>query len=224
MPLLITALVTPGQTVQLEPIDQGIEDRSVLSESLRQVETGLGQPNDFSQLYRLPGQDRFVRIQGALYAVFPESAYGSGGVPLIPPDTIFYIGRLPDLDAPASAAQFDNEARRPLRHHPFVELGAGFDEIEKMMSGALPSDMQRARNIAEVAERTISARIDLRVASGPLDSSVTNRVTPRPHLAPPRTTEPRPRPEARTIVTDAEYRAQRLRGLMRRAATASLRD
>ncbi len=178
MPLLITALVTPGQTVQLEPIDQGIEDRSVLSESLREVETGLGQPNDFSQVYRLPGQDRFVRVQGALYAVFPESAYGSGGVPLIPHGTVFHIGRPPDLDAPASAAQFD----------------------------------------------TISARIDLRVASGPLDSSVSNRATPRPDLIPPRATEPRPRPrpEARTIVTDAEYRAQRLKALMRRAATARL--
>jgi len=109
--LLATAPAAAQQTsVDLEPVDQAIEDISVLSTSLRRVEPGLQQPNDFSRVYRLRGsRDRFMRVQGGLYAVFPESVYGAtkeGQLrALIPHDTMFHIGPPPLLSAePPSAA------------------------------------------------------------------------------------------------------------------------
>jgi hypothetical protein len=96
--LLATAPAAAQQTsVDLDPVDQAIEDVSVLSTSLRRVEPGLQQPNDFSRVYRFPGsRDRFMRVQGGLYAVFPESVYGptrEGQLEaLVPHDTMFHIG------------------------------------------------------------------------------------------------------------------------------------
>jgi len=109
LPIILTVLVAApaaaGQTsMGLEPIDQTIADVSVLSMSLRKIEPGLRQPNDFSRVFRIPGKhDMFMRQQGGLYAVFPESVYGvdkKGNVQaVIPNDTMFYIGRPPMLDA-----------------------------------------------------------------------------------------------------------------------------
>ncbi|MHC4218813.1 MAG: hypothetical protein ACYSU7_10210 [Planctomycetota bacterium] len=101
---LAAAPATAQQTsVDLDPVDQAIEDVSVLSTSLRKIEPGLGQPNDFARVFRVNGrQDLYMRQQGGLYAVFPESEYGpdkEGRLQsLIPDGTVFYIGRPALLD------------------------------------------------------------------------------------------------------------------------------
>jgi hypothetical protein len=103
--VLIAAPAVAQQTsVDLEPIDQAIEDVSALSMSLREIEAGLGQPNDFSRVFRIHGkQDMYMRQQGGLYAVFPESVYQidkKGQLrAVVPNDTMFYIGRPAMLDA-----------------------------------------------------------------------------------------------------------------------------
>jgi hypothetical protein len=107
-PILLTLLAAAPAAaeqvpVDLDPIDQTIEDISVLSTSLREIEPGLQRPNDFSGVYRVRGgQDRFMRVQGGLYAVFPESVYEAtreGRMKaIVPNDTMFYIGPPPLLD------------------------------------------------------------------------------------------------------------------------------
>jgi hypothetical protein len=119
--VLAAAPAAAGQTsVDLEPIDQTIADVSVLSMSLREIEPGLRQPNDFSRIFRIPGkQDLFMRQQGGLYAVFPESVYGvdkKGKLQVVVPyDTTFYIGRPPMLDAEPPADDASADGLRPGR-------------------------------------------------------------------------------------------------------------
>jgi hypothetical protein len=101
--LLATAPAAAQLAVPLEPVDQMIEDVSVLSTSLREIEPGLRRPNDFSRVYRARGRgDRFMRVQGALFAEFPESVYGTTRegetLALVPDGTTFYIGPPPGLD------------------------------------------------------------------------------------------------------------------------------
>jgi hypothetical protein len=89
-------------SVDLDPVDMTIEDLSALSMSLREIEPGLQQPNGFARVFRVKGGDDLYRQQGGLYAVFPESRYSINKegqlLPMIPPDTVFYIGRPSVLD------------------------------------------------------------------------------------------------------------------------------
>ena len=98
---LLAALTAPAAGQALEPIDQTIEDITLLAGSLREIEPGLGHPNDFRQVYRFQ-DDQLMRVQGGLYAVFPQSVYTQNEdgqvLPVIPPNTTFYIG------APASSS------------------------------------------------------------------------------------------------------------------------
>jgi hypothetical protein len=105
MILLATlATLVSGATAQtpsmLVPVDQRIEDVSPLGLSLREMQPTLREPNNFQELYRFRGDDEnLVRAQGGLYLVFQRSIYGSdkkGNVyPLVPPNTVFYIGPPP---------------------------------------------------------------------------------------------------------------------------------
>lgn len=85
-----------GQDKQLTPIEQTVEDVSELSTSLRYIEPGLVQPTGFEQVFRYSGRtDFFVRIDGAIHAVFPKSIYvpsKQGIIATVPPGTVFYIG------------------------------------------------------------------------------------------------------------------------------------
>ena len=107
--LSLTSTVA-GQSDDLRPLDQRVEDTSPLSRSLRTIERGLSAPSGFNQVYRFPGQeDLYMRINGGVHAVFPQSVYSSGRngpIPLIPAGTMFYIGQ-PDL---GSAGQADPSA------------------------------------------------------------------------------------------------------------------
>jgi len=98
----------------LEPVEQTVEDVDPLARSIRRIERGLRQPTGFESVYRLPGDhDRFMRIDGGLYAVFPRSVYLNtrmGEVPLIPANTVFWIGPPPFLETQEPAGQSRDES------------------------------------------------------------------------------------------------------------------
>ncbi|MHC4416588.1 MAG: hypothetical protein ACYS0G_15050 [Planctomycetota bacterium] len=180
--LLVAAPAAAQQTtVDLDPVDQTIEDISVLSMSLREVETGLSQHNDFSRVYRVHGrQDLFMRQQGGLYALFPESVYGVNKdgqiLPLVPDGTVFYIGRPALLDtepppadpSPQGWIQGRIDSRIDAQHEPVAPAATSPRGIES------PSTRQPVRL--------------------------------------------RPRATLPAIVSDEDYRMERLHSLMRRAA------
>lgn len=116
---------------QLIPADQRVEDHNPLARSLRVVEDGLAAPAGFRQLYRLRGiENRFVRGQGALFAVFPESVYAptrQGEVALVPAGTVFYIG-LPDAERIRDDAGIsDGRAMRDPEDLPPLLIGRQHD-------------------------------------------------------------------------------------------------
>ena len=83
-------------------IDQKVGDRNSLSTSSRVMQVDLS-PHGFERLYAVPGRDDLMmRTNGALYAVFSQSAYirdpqKKGALKaVVPAATIFYIGR-PDF-------------------------------------------------------------------------------------------------------------------------------
>ena len=89
------------------PLDQGVADQNPLSSSLRETQSGLREPSGFLQVYPVPGHpDLLMRINGGVYAVFPRSEYTAMHrrmLPLIPANTVFYIGA-PPPPVPAPAA------------------------------------------------------------------------------------------------------------------------
>ena len=85
------------QRQRLQPVDAGVEDRSTLDVSLRNMQPELmAIPTGFSRVYVDPvDPEQYIRADGALYAVFPFSEYRKtkkGTVVLIPTSTIFRIG------------------------------------------------------------------------------------------------------------------------------------
>ena len=86
---------------KFERVDEGAEDQTPLSVSLRQRELGLQSATEFNHVYRVPGRDDlFMRVDGGLYAVFERSFYvpfPAGVFPVVPNNTVFHIGR-PALD------------------------------------------------------------------------------------------------------------------------------
>ncbi len=187
-PLAPLASPATAQTPSpLVPVDQRIEDVSPLGLSLREMQPTLREPNNFQELYRFRGDDEnLVRAQGGLYLVFQRSIYGSdrkGNVfPLIPPNTVFYIGPPPGW-AVSSAVQ------------------------------------AVARNEVADAAR-IDGQLDLRIPPRLVVDTATKEPVRRQVGA--ADTQPPPS-EANRIVLDPEYRAERLRALMREAAEASAR-
>lgn len=82
----------PIRIDQLNRLDPGIGDVSPLRRSLRQLPTGLRMPTNFSDIYAVPGRPGwFMRANGGLWAVFPQSIYEEHG-PIIPHGTVFHIG------------------------------------------------------------------------------------------------------------------------------------
>ena len=93
------------QPATLQPVDQAVADRHALSVSLREVEGGLRVPDDFSDVFPVPGHDDlFMRAAGSIHAVFPKSTYARRRgmlVPLVPDNTVLYIGRPSESDIAA---------------------------------------------------------------------------------------------------------------------------
>lgn len=106
--VLLLVQAASGQQ-ELKAVEENVGDLGPLSRSLRVLGADLRQPANFDRVYRISGTDeRFMRINGGLYAVFERSLYvpsEDGLVPLIPGGTVFYIGRpsfLRDVEQPAS--------------------------------------------------------------------------------------------------------------------------
>jgi len=91
-----TTVPTSPLRPELEVVDQGIEDRGGIEKSFRVLPLDLRAPTGFQQVYRVPGRDDLMmRGNGALFAVFPRSAYmrtAFGTIPLAPADVHFSIG------------------------------------------------------------------------------------------------------------------------------------
>ncbi|MHC4785535.1 MAG: hypothetical protein ACYTE6_06175 [Planctomycetota bacterium] len=179
LPIVLTLLATapaPAQqtSVDLEPVDQAIEDVSVLSTSLRRVEPGLLQPNDFSRVYRVHGRrDLFMRQQGGLYAVFPASVYGStkeGKLQaLIPHDTMFHIGPPPLLNSePPPAAPRPGglvQGRIDLKIDPHREPAAPTAGLGTRSTGQASSRITLPAIVSDEAYRQRRVRSLLRRAA-----------------------------------------------------------
>lgn len=97
-----TATAQTTEKAVLEKVEAGVADVGPLDAGMRAMQVDLRQPFGFDSVYRIHGRDDvFVRGQGGLYAVFPQSVYANtrnGSIPLIPHGTTFYIGE-PALDA-----------------------------------------------------------------------------------------------------------------------------
>jgi hypothetical protein len=184
----------------LKPVDPAVEDTGPLSVSLRDLQVDLRGPVGFEHIYRVPGHEDelYMRMDGGLLAVFPQSIYTDtrwGPVPIIPNNTVFYIG----VDSMESLLARDWSPRElwkdplGLRIDGRIDLAAGEpDEAEAQAERGLPA------------------------APRPPLAPSTGR-EPDPDGGPPRADLE----AAATIVTDPSYRAQRLRELMRRAAQAA---
>lgn len=186
----LLAAAPAGGQVMLEPIDQTIEDIASLAISLRTVEPGLQQPAGFSEVYRVPGRDdQFMRVQGALHAVFPKSVYAydkkKGIYPVVPDGTVFHIG-LPPPDPDA----------RPQPARP-AEAFPGRIDLRFRPAQALP----------------VAAAVPLRPYDAMEDEPNAGRVINVPVRERPMMNRSRLR-----IVSDREYRTERLHELMIRAA------
>ncbi len=195
--ILVLCLSTTvlGQSGDLKPLDQTVEDTSPLSRSLRHIERGLREPSAFDQVYRVPDRDDLLmRIEGGIYALFPQSIYTqgkNGTLPVIPAGTVFHIG-YPDAER---FGQVDASARQ-------VEGRVGDDPY-----GRLNLRMEPRRVGKTLARRTIlgTSTVPFTGVSRPQPKEVSQTV----HQS-----------SASTIVTDADYRADRIRDLMQSAAKA----
>ncbi len=170
LPRLIGALVLgvvlpagrAGAPVAQDAVEPGVQDVGPLSESLRRVEPGLHDPG-FERVYRLeagaaaPGAPRpparYMRVQGALHAVFPESVYvrdrEGRRVAVVPANTVFMIGEPPEPAAPP-----------PRRYRERVDLQVGPDARPGPIAAA--GDTLRP---AAPALRELAARSDPRPAA-----------------------------------------------------------
>lgn len=195
---IFLSLSTPvlGQSGDLKPLDQTVEDTSPLSRSLRHIERGLREPSAFEQVYRISGrEDLLVRIEGGIYALFPRSMYSTGEngtVPLIPAGTLFHIG-YPDLEPFGQVDASTGQGERRVGRDPF---GARLN---------LKVDPRRGEQTAVrpivIGTSTVPFTGLGRQRSERVPQTVRQSVSP-------------------TIVTDASYRADRIRDLMQSAAEA----
>lgn len=196
--ILVLCLSTPvlGQTGDLKPLDQTVEDTSPLSISLREIERGLREPSAFDQVYRVPNRDDLLmRIEGGIYAIFPQSVYAqgkNGTVPLIPAGTVFYIG-YPDLERFSQVDASTGQGEGRVGDDPYGRIN-------------LKVDPRRARQTGVRRTKLGTSAVPFRGLGRQRPERVPQ--TARQSVAP-------------TIVTDADYRADRVRDLMQSAAKAA---
>ncbi|MGP1272787.1 MAG: hypothetical protein ACTS22_05595 [Phycisphaerales bacterium] len=102
--LLIVAgpLMIAGLQPEWRPVDQGVDDVAPDRVSQRQVQVDQRAPSGFDRVYEIVGPDgkrSFVRVSGAVYALFDQSWYEDSGIAIVPPGTRFGIGTPPALTA-----------------------------------------------------------------------------------------------------------------------------
>lgn len=230
----------------LQLVDPGHSDVSPLAESIwRDLRLDLRAPSGFQSIYQVPGRDDlFMRASGGVFAVFPRSDYGysedEGVFPLIPPDTVFYLSpeSLRDLadDQPSSAGApalrtgyepaLDTRIETRIDPHAVTaadRLGAG--PIDPRIDFAAPRSAPFAPLAAVRATNGQTTKTSF-PAAPPRDSRSDAWPTERPWRDPDvergPSTDRRDRFDGPALVSDPDYRARRLRFLMRQAAEASL--
>lgn len=183
--LLMLVQAASGQQA-LKAVEENVGDLGPLSRSLRELGADLRQPTNFDRVYRTPGKDdRFMRINGGLYAVFERSLYApskSGLVPLIPGGTVFYIGRPSFL--------------RDVEQHTSEEKSGLLDKR------SYSNRMDTRNDVGQRSAETVSGAV-----SGPLLHRSAGRGVGA---------ETRDQKVAATIINDPDYRAARIRQLMKK--------
>ena len=205
-------------------IDQRTADRNSLSTSSRVMQVDLS-PHGFERLYAVPGRDDLMmRTNGALYAVFSQSAYikdpqKKGALKaVVPAATIFYIGR-PDFKVIPSTGIRDIN----FIHDDHDDYSTKPSTALTSMNGVKRMDGTPVDGRATGAQ---SARIDARIDAPPTAKTVR---TPDSHTSyPARSPEPMgpPSPDADDRSAPPALRASqpgfgdRIDELMRRAKKA----
>ncbi|MEM7227353.1 MAG: hypothetical protein AAF432_00915 [Planctomycetota bacterium] len=186
----------PTEPTYIRPIEQGIGDVGPGATSLRLLETGLQLPSGFSDVYESPIDGQFMRVDGALHAVFPRSRYVETGrgqlIATVPDGTVYYIGRPEatesdetDIERPAPPTLLDF---RVSAARPGIVINRG----------AHPSAIPDGQSAAMTAPLAIVA---------PDMPNDWRDVIEAPTSTP-------------TIVNDEGYRRQRIHALLRRASQA----
>jgi len=188
------------------PIDQGLADRNTLGTSLRSLPQAIDEGRSFGRLYVDPQRsDRFLRRQGGLAAVFPQSVYigeGANGIAVVPPGTIFELGW--NREAVPGIGSVGTRPKTP----PKELVPPGENRLES--SGFLIAPTRWTPD----GEPAVAADVPDRGVAGfgdPLEAFEAGR-------------EGSGRPSSRNrprFVRDAAYRHQRLDELFRRAVAAS---
>jgi len=193
----------PWYPPQLVPLEQGYEDRSALDESLRVPRVDLSMPGGFKQVYQVPGRDDLLmRVNGGMYAVFPESYYrgvSGGAKPLIPPGTVFYIGE-PPTNRPVVPGQ-TLDAPPPVL--------APRDQVDPRVN----SKWDRRIVVEDAGVQETNAEFD---PATPVGRDRAAAVVPPPRI--PRLSAP----VIRTVATDEAFRMRRLSALLDRATQAAV--
>lgn len=198
-----------GRRLQLTPVEQGVADVDAIATSLRRIELGLQEPRGFEGLYLVPGRsDLFMRADGGLYAVFPQSVYGNykgKALPLVPNDTTFYIGQsaIEALAAPPAA--------------PTSGAPASDDRVNGRIDSRVKSLLGES-NLVTAADELASPR-----AGSQAGVSIGSRVAPVDQAinsSGPMISSAAGQGSAYSIVTDSRYRADRMRALLLRAVRA----
>lgn len=177
-------------------------DLNLLSTSLRHMQQDLRQPSGFRDVFEVPGHpDLLMRVNGEVYAVFPRSEYAlvqSGIMPLIPANTVFYIGAPPSIpDSALAMARRNTSSPNEQSNH---SSGAVIPARQRGEIDTTPAG-QRAntRDTARAHDSTPPIRVDPDAPDTKMMFDVEGPVT---------------------IVTDHSYRLWRLQELLQRAAKA----
>ncbi len=132
---------------ELEIVDAGSEDVGPLGASLRKTATDPRMPTGFQRVYRVPGEDdKFMRGNGALFAVFPASVYQRtprGFLPTTPAGTVYRIGMpgelhvAPRAASPRLLAPEQIDGRIALQVTPTA--ASGVERIDVRIDGRAPT-------------------------------------------------------------------------------------
>ncbi len=171
-----TTVPTSPLRPELEVVDQGVEDRGGIEKSFRVLPLDLRAPTGFQQVYRVPGRDDLMmRGNGALFAVFPRSAYmrtAFGTIPLAPADVHFSIGMPGGFTFPGGSLQDDGAPPDPristridsrVRPKPAGPVG----DASVVRGGSAAESLNEMPAISEApkAARTSAASEPLRIRS-----------------------------------------------------------
>lgn len=159
------ALAQPG----LRTVEEGIDDASPLARSTRLAPRDLRKPTDFERVYELTAPDgkvSYVRIDGGLAAVFPQSVYNTKGDAPYPPGLVFHIGtadllasaRAPEITPAPARNRLDTRIDRAAPTRPAIEP----EPAESVRPEAIPgppeiitNEIYRRLRIAQLLESAL---------------------------------------------------------------------